>query len=209
MLILNIRTDAIKNLALLQGCLALEVLALKDYYGSINLEATENDVFLDLVQWLQKCEQLRELYLNNFVSAPSTLTNVCLNNNTRLRKLEVVGSNYTLTNNHEFHRALSHQTSLESLRLTADPEGAFGDDIEILISSVCQLTKLTYLDLSGTSYYFRSAQIRLIATSLKGLETFKFGGYDMTDDVLHSFIGFVFFLPYFLLHIVIMFNWTT
>ena len=46
----NIRTDAMKKLSLLGDCLALEVLTLKDSHGLINLEATENDVFLEVVE---------------------------------------------------------------------------------------------------------------------------------------------------------------
>jgi hypothetical protein len=49
MLTIYTRTDALKSLSLLQGCLALEVLALKDSHGLINLEATENDTFVEIV----------------------------------------------------------------------------------------------------------------------------------------------------------------
>lgn len=86
---------------------------------------------------------------------------------------------------------------LESLRLAAaDAEPSSRDDIDALVFSVCQLTKLTALDICQTSDYFRSPEIRRIATCLKGLETLKFTGYDVTDDVWYSFSGYVSdFLP--------------
>ncbi|KAG0648558.1 hypothetical protein D0Z07_5163 [Hyphodiscus hymeniophilus] len=184
----GLRNDAMKKLSLLQDCLALETLALKDYHGLVNLEATENDVFIEVVEWLKRCQQLKELSLDRFVSAPEILTQICLNSSTQLRKLEVVNS-YSLTDSQAFHRALSQQTTLEALRLTADPEAAFRDDIDTLVSSVCQLSKLTYLDLCVTSDYFRTAEIRLLATNLKALEVLKFTGYDITDDVWYSISG--------------------
>lgn len=165
----------------------MESLNLTDAHGLIDLEATENDIFLEVIDWLGSCERLKELSFEKFVSAPTILSHVCLNNNTRLRKLQVVG--YSLTGSQDFHKALSHQATLESLLLTADAEGAFRDDIDTLVSSVCQLTKLTSLRIVGTSDYFRTPEIRRIALNLKGLETLSFSGYDVTDDVWYAISG--------------------
>lgn len=187
LLTLNIRSEGIRNLSLLQGCLALESFALKDADGLINLEATEHDVFLEIVAWLGKCERLRELSFKKLISAPTILTHVCLNNNTRLRKLEVV--DYPLKNNQDFHKALSHQSTLESLCLAADAEEVFRDDIDTVVSSVCQLTKLTNLDLCGAADYFRSPEIIRLASSLKELETLTFTGYDIKDSVWPAISG--------------------
>ena len=184
---MDIRSEAIRNLSLLQGCLALESFALKDADGLINLESTENDIFLEVVAWLGRCERLREISFKKLVSAPTILTHVCLNNNTRLRKLEVV--DYPLASNQDFHKALSHQTTLESLRLAADAEGAIGDDIDALVSSACQLTKLTNLDLCGAADYFRTPEIGRLASGLKDLETFTFTGYEITDGVWPAISG--------------------
>jgi hypothetical protein len=141
---------------------------------------------------LKRCEQLRELYLNKFVSAPAILTHVSLNNNTRLRKLGVEKGGYTLKDNQEFHQALSHQTMLESLRLAADDaEPNSSLDKDTLVSSICQLTKLSFLDLCQTSDYFSTPDINRITASLPGLETFKFTGYGITDNVWHSLSGYV------------------
>lgn len=165
----------------------MESLTLTDAQGFIDLEATENDIYLEVVDWLRSCDQLRDLSFKKIVSAPAILTQLCLNHNTRLRTLEVVG--YAMTGNQDFHKALSHQTTLESLVLTADPEGAFRDEIDTLVSSVCLLTKLTDLNLVKTSDYFKTPEIRRIATSLKGLETFTFSGYDVNDDVWYAISG--------------------
>ena len=180
----GLKLDTIRHVPLLQGCGALEVLDLQGASvdeGLINLEATENDVFLEIVAYLSRCDRLRELVFTRFAGAPHILTHVCLRNNIRLRKLHVSG--YALVGHQDFHKAISHQTILESLELRADPEGAFRDDIDTLVSSVCQLTKLTYLNLFSTSDYFRTSEIKQLASKLPNLEDFSFNGYDVTDDV--------------------------
>ena len=180
----GLRSNAIKTLSLPQECDAIEYLEIQDFDGLVNLEATENDVFLEVIAWLGRCEGLRELLLRNLASGPAILTQICLKNNIRLRKLQVVG--YPLLGNQDFHKALSHQTSLESLELSADPEGGFRDDIDTLISSISQLTKLKYLNLRDTSDYFRTTEILALSSVLLELEEFSFGGYDVTDDLCHG-----------------------
>jgi hypothetical protein len=180
----GLKSAAIKTLSFLQECIALEALEIQDSDGLINLEATENDVFLEIISWLSRCERLSELLLRNLASGPAILTQVCLHNNIRLRKLQVV--NYPLLGNQDFHKALSHQTSLESLELRADPEGGFRDDIEVLISSISQLTKLRYLNLVSTSDYFHTSEILSLSFVLVNLEELWFGGYDVTDDLWHG-----------------------
>ncbi len=177
----GLRSTAIKTLSFLQECVALEYLEIQDSDGMVNLEATENDIFHEVISWLGRCERLRELLFRNLSSGPAILAQVCLRNNIRLRALHVDG--YSLLGNQDFHRALSHQTSLESLYLKADPEGAFRDDIDVLISSISSLTKLRYLNLSSTSDYFRTSEILKLSAVLTNLEELWFGGYDVTDDL--------------------------
>ena len=100
---------------------------------------------------------------------------LCLkvNNDIRLRELEVKG--YNLPGNLDFHRAIAHQTSLESLTLNADPEDAFRDDIDALVLSICQLKHLKYLNLLSISDYFRTPEILQLSQNLKGLEELWFG----------------------------------
>lgn len=180
----GLKLDAIKNLSYLQGCDRLESLEISDADGLVNLETTENDVYLEVIAWLSKCNNLRELLLRNLVSGPAILTQVCLSNNIRLSKLEVVG--YPMIGNGQFHKALSHQTTLESLELRADPEGSFRDDIEDLIVSISGLRRLKYLNLLSTSDYFRTQEILALVSSLNNLEELWFSGYDVTDDIWHG-----------------------
>ncbi|KAJ5046715.1 uncharacterized protein L3040_003947 [Drepanopeziza brunnea f. sp. 'multigermtubi'] len=175
----GLRSATVKNLSLLQGCVALEAIELTDADGTVDLEVPENDIFLEVIAWLSNCNGLQELLLSRFVSGPKILTQVCLKNNIRLKKLKVV--DYPLAGNQDFHRALSHQTSLESLELRADPETAFRDDIDVLVSSVSALKSLKYLDLLSTSDYFSTTEILTLAEHLPLLEEIFFSGYDVTD----------------------------
>jgi hypothetical protein len=177
-------TDAIRNLSFLRGCEALEVIELHDADGWIDLEITENDVFLEIVAWLCRCERLKELTLDKFASAPAILTPLCLNENTKLQKLDV--RQYTLVGNQDFHKAIAHQTTLESLSLRAEAEGGTYDDIEILLSSLSQLTRLKSLDIYETSDFFSSPRIAQLASNLPELRDFTFSGYDATDDIWPS-----------------------
>lgn len=86
----------------------------------------------------------------------------------------------------DFHRALSHQTALESLILRGDPEACTHDDLATLVSSLSQLVKLKSLDISETSELFNSTTIAQLATNLPALEEFTFAGYDATDDIWRS-----------------------
>ncbi|KAL2067973.1 hypothetical protein VTL71DRAFT_16071 [Oculimacula yallundae] len=180
----GLRSEAVKHLSYLQGCTTLQSLELSDSEGVIDLEATENDVFLETINWLGRCEALQELLLRDFVSGPKILTQVCLKNNIHLQKLQVVG--YPLAGNQDFHKALTHQTSLQSLELRADPESAFRDDIDILVASICRLTSLKYLDLQTTSDYFSTNILLTLVAHLPELEEVSFGGYDVTDDLWHG-----------------------
>ncbi|PBP23881.1 hypothetical protein BUE80_DR005264 [Diplocarpon rosae] len=175
----GLRSDTVKNLSLLRGCIALEAIEFSDAEGFVDLETTGNNLCFEIIVWLGKCYGLQELLLRNFVSATKILTQVCLKNEIRLKKLQVVG--YPLAGNQNFHRALSHQTSLESLELRADPETAFRDDIDTLVTSICQLTSLKYLDLLSTSDYFSTIEILTLASRLPQLEEVFFSGYDVND----------------------------
>lgn len=177
-------TDTIRNISLLQGCEALEALDIQDADGFINLEATENDIFLEVIAWLGRCRRLRELSFKKFRSAPAILTDICLRDHIRLKKLEVL--DYSLLSNQSFHQAISHQTSLECLILRADAEGSFRDDIDTLVSSISQLSNLKELDLLYTSDYFKSSEIKQLASNLPNLEKITFSGLEVTDEIWPS-----------------------
>lgn len=187
--LLELEPRGLRNLNLLKDCDKLETIDIgfsSMTADHIDLEATENDVFLELVEWLGKCTNLCDVQLA-LLSGPSILTHVCMANDLHLRSIAV--KDYDLLNNQAFHKALSHQTSLEKLNLKAEADGAFGDDIDILIDSICQLKNLKELKLVNTSDYFASHHITRIASHLPNLETFIFGGYDLTDQIWDSMAG--------------------
>ncbi|KAF7907766.1 uncharacterized protein EAF01_005352 [Botrytis porri] len=180
----SLNSEAIKNLNILQRCTALETLDLEDSQHTVDLEATENDVFLEVIEWLGRCEKLRDLVLNRIVCAPAILKQVCLRNDIRLQRLVVTGP--SLVNDTEFHRAISHQTELEVLELRGGSDEVFRvrDDIDNLLTSICQLTKLKELTIMESFEYFSSNEIKRLATSLPLLEKFHFSGYGIGDEIL-------------------------
>jgi len=115
--------NALKKLSSVQECVALENLLIGGADRFFDLEATENDVYLEVITWLTRCSSLRDLSLKKLVNGPTILSQICLNNNVRLRKLEV--TDYPLAGSQDFHKSLTHQTTLESLHLKADAEGGF------------------------------------------------------------------------------------
>ncbi|KAB8299755.1 hypothetical protein EYC80_000008 [Monilinia laxa] len=180
----SLNAQAIKNLNILKSCIALEILDLEDSQHTVDLEATENDVFVEVIEWLGCCENLRELVLNRIVCAPSILKQVCLRNNIRLRRLVVTGP--ALVSDTEFHRAISHQADLEVLELRGGSDEVFRvrDDIDNLLTSICQLTKLKELTIMESFEYFSSNEIKRLAKSLPLLEKFHFSGYGIGDEIL-------------------------
>jgi hypothetical protein len=156
--------STIKLLSLLAACNALQTLHLEDEAGSTNLETTQHDIFLQIIAWLTSCKGLKSISLGSFVNGPTILKSVCLEDKIALESLTL--RHYTLVNNQEFHRALIHQKSLESLELRADAEGSFRDDIDTLVVSLCTLTNLKELKILDTSDYFRDEQVQQLALSL-------------------------------------------
>lgn len=164
----SLRGPALSSLSLLKGCTAIETLVLQDLVGRTDLEATENDVFLEFVAWLTSCKQLKNISLSNFLNGPKILTAVCLEHAIKLDSLHL--AKYTLVGNQDFHRALAHQTSLTSLHLEGDAEDSFRDDIDTLVMCLGQLKNLKYLNILDISDYFRTSEIQLLALNLPKVE---------------------------------------
>jgi hypothetical protein len=160
----SLKVPALKSLSLLRGCTAIESLELEDMTGSIDLEATENDTFLEIIAWLTSCKQLKSIILKNFVNGPQILTSVCLEHAIKLDSLTLEG--YMLAGNQDFHRALAHQTSLTSLELRGDAEEFFRDDIDTLLNCLCQLSNLKYLNILDISDYLKTSEIQFLALHL-------------------------------------------
>jgi hypothetical protein len=165
----TLKVPALKSLSLLKGCTAIESLDLEDAYGTIDLEAIENDTFLETIAWLTSCKNLKSISLTNFVNGPQMLTSVCLEHAIRLNSLTLKG--YSLANNQDFHRALSHQTSLVSLELKGDAEESFRDDIDTFLDCVCRLSNLKYLNILDISDYFNTHEIQLLAMRLSKVQS--------------------------------------
>lgn len=165
----NLKDPAIRSLSVLKGLTALQNLDLDDAQGRINLESTANGSFLDVIEWVTGCTQLKTICLNRFVDGPAIVKAVCSNNEIRLNSLTLRG--YTFANNIPLHSSLSNQPELESLELRAETEEDEDDstyeDIETLVNSTCFLQELRYLNLLDTSNNFNSIHIELLASSLR------------------------------------------
>jgi hypothetical protein len=160
----NIKSSAVKALPSLQGLTALRNLDLHDAESLINLEATKNERFSSIINWVTSCQQLETIRLHDFLDGPAIMKALCLKDDIHLNAVTVSG--YTLVNNQDFHQSLAHQTTLESLELRADAEESARDDIDILVSSLCSLKGLRYLNILDTSDYFQTLQIQQLALSL-------------------------------------------
>lgn len=162
----NIKSSAVKALSSLQGLIALRSLDLNDGDSLINLEATQNERFLDILNWVTSCQQLKTIRLQDFMDGPAIMKALCLKDDVHLKAITLSGLGYKLVHNQEFHLSLANQTSLESLELRADAEECTRDDLDTLVSSLSSLRELRYLNILDTSDYFQSLQIQQLALSL-------------------------------------------
>lgn len=186
---LALTEEGVLALAGLQGCSSIETLAIESLRPSVDLKATQNDVFLEIVEWLRSCRSLRDVSLKNLVSAPDLLTPLLLNKDVQLETLQIDANDrsmYDLAGHRTFHEALSQQRCLRELFFSADGETATLDDRKALLDSLCSLTDLRTLTLIRASDDFVDADIRQLAQRLTHLETLYVGGFGITDDVWDS-----------------------
>ncbi|CAI6340254.1 unnamed protein product [Periconia digitata] len=177
-----ISDDSISHISLLAGCTALEVLRIEDTQGHIVLEETQNDVYLETIEWLRKCENLHSLSLSRFLSAATLVTPLLLEHKIRLRSLEI--NSYVLKDSREFHQALSHQRdSLEKLSLKGDTDGMFRDDVDIIVDSLKQLKHMTVLKLDLPEMFREEHLIQIIA-HLGKLKELSISALELNDRVL-------------------------
>lgn len=184
---LNFGPDAVPALALLKECTSVESLHL-EIPGSVDLENTHKEVFLELINWLGECRNLREITLTEFKSGPAVLTPLLLSDVVHLEEVSLNAHNslYSVKDNREFHKALSHQKTLQTLCLRGDAEEVVRDDIDAIIDSVCQLSNLKKLELRGVADYFSDAELIRTLTPLSELEEVYIGGYGVSDAVLST-----------------------
>lgn len=177
--------DTLPHLSLLRGCTAIEVLEIEDDNGIVNLEKTQNDVFLETIDWLRQCSALRRLTFSKFLSATSLVAPLLLEDKIKLRQLQI--DSYIPKNDQIFHQALVHQrASLKTLSLDGDAEGMFRDDIEILVDSLKQLTELRELRLLIVQEVFQDEHLISIIHNLSKLEDLHVSGLEIKDAVLAS-----------------------
>lgn len=171
-------------LSLLEGCTALKYLRIEDTYGQVDLEATQNDVFLGVITWLTKCENLQQLVFPNFQSGASIATPVMLEHKIALTHVEM--DNYVLKDHKAFHQALVHQqSSLRYLSLSGDTDGMFRDDLDTLVDSLKQLHQLRDLKLLLPEV-LRDEHTVTILSDLNSLEDLYVSGLELNDIVLDS-----------------------
>jgi len=177
-----ISNDSMPHLSLLAGCTSLEALRIEDEHGTIVLEDTQNDVFLETIDWLRKCEKLERLSFVQVLSASALLTPVLLEHKIRLRNLEI--DSYVLRDSRQFHQALAHQKdSLSFLSLSGETDGMFRDDLDIIVDSLNQLSELKVLRLVLQEVFHEDHLISIIA-DLKLLEELYVYGLELTDRIL-------------------------
>ncbi|KAF1836250.1 hypothetical protein BDW02DRAFT_546665 [Decorospora gaudefroyi] len=179
---LCVSNESIPQMSLLRGCTALRTLRMEDVHGQVDLEATEHDVFLETVAWLQNCENLERLSFSKLQSGAAIITPVLLEEKIRLRSLEI--DSYTLKDHKAFHQALvHHKSSLRILFLSGDTDGMFRDDLDILVDSLKQLRQLRDLHLILPEV-LRDEHLVTIVAELTLLEDLYVSGLELNDVVL-------------------------
>ncbi|KAK3076714.1 hypothetical protein LTS18_012253 [Coniosporium uncinatum] len=183
---LCLHSDALPAIAYLKGCTELETLDLEDLHGTIDMEKTQNDVFLETIAWLRECKSLREVSFKKFQSAPALMVPILLEDRIRLEKVEIESSSYALKDSSGFHMALANQKSIQSLGLQADGEDAWGVPVSTFIDSLGKMTELRELRLNiYNCESIGDPQISALATALENLEGFYINtGWNYTDAVL-------------------------
>ncbi|KAI4211669.1 MAG: hypothetical protein LQ351_005572 [Letrouitia transgressa] len=178
----SISADAMRSLNMLQGCTNLTTLSLTDgSQSSVDLKNSHNDVFLEVVAWLRKCQRLQSVTLRKIRAGQDLLTPILLENGIKLKNLELGG--YAMADSREFHQALANQVTLQELLLTGECDNEIGDGTAVLVESLSQLTNLTDLRLRDISDYFNDEVIQRLARSLPKLEVWWTSGLAITDAI--------------------------
>ena len=184
---LSLDEQGILALGLLKECTALTTLLVDAERTTVDLKATQNDVYLEIVDWLKDCQHLKNVIFRNVVSAPDLLIPILQNKDVKLDLLEINTTRddnmYVVKDHHDFHKALAQQPSLSSLLLKADPDPGTRDDIEELMNMFCSLPQLWELKLIRISDYFSDQHISMLGSHLSELESLYVGGYGISDNV--------------------------
>lgn len=181
---LFVTNESLPQLSLLQECVALRALRIEDTHGTIDLEATHNDVFLETIAWLRKCHNLQRLGSTKLQSGAAIATPILLEEKIKLNTLEI--DSYTLKDHRAFHQALVHQQgSLRNLNLSGYTDEMFRDDIDILVDSLKQLHELRDLRLNLPEI-LKDEHLVSIIGNLTCLEDLYVSGLEFNDVVLDT-----------------------
>ncbi|KIX02401.1 uncharacterized protein Z518_08342 [Rhinocladiella mackenziei CBS 650.93] len=180
----NLNQEAMQNLNALQECTEIHTLKLDDNFGTVQLEALNNDVFLEVVEWLSSCRKLRDLSLKKFFDGPALLSRVLYSPNVKLTRLSLEGYTVRHTSAQLFHSALAEQKSLESVWLKGNGEDTTPDDLQIMVEGLSHLTNLRELVLKDVSDEFTEEHIICLALNLPHLEDFWTSGGEVSANIL-------------------------
>ncbi|KAK2759430.1 hypothetical protein FQN54_002908 [Arachnomyces sp. PD_36] len=187
----TVQWESIASFSSLGPCPNLKVLVFRDALTPMMRESDmlrESDTSTKFARWICSCGNLTHLELGGVYNAVDIATAVVLDGGIKLRILSISGA---IGSAKALHEGLKNQTSLEQLHLTpgmADLSltGAslrISSDKTILIQSLCRLSKLQDLELSGVSDKFTSPDIVCLAAALPNLRSLVTGG-DLFDDLI-------------------------
>ena len=186
---LHLTEDKIKALGCLQGCTSVTTLSI-DYSGQPDdLKGTQNDLYLEIVEWLRACVALRDISISHMISAPDLILPLLLSKEIQLHKLQINSKDhrdFLVKDHRDFQQSLGQQFSLQELSLRADPEEVGRDDLDTMTTSICSLSNLRHLTLTRISDFFTNEHIQAFANHLENLEHIYVGGYGITDGVWDS-----------------------
>jgi hypothetical protein len=180
----NLGEEAVASLHALRNCTAIHTLKLHDNFGVTDLEGSHNDVFLEIINWIGSCTELRDLSLKKFYDGPTLLSRILSSPSVKLKRLSLEDYTVRTIGAQLFHSALADQSSLESLWLKGNGEDVTSDDLEILIQGLCSLTDLRELVLKDVSDEFTEYHIMTLAARLPRLEEFWTSGGEVSGSIL-------------------------
>lgn len=184
---LYLAEGGILSVGLLQGCTALRELTIATDRPTADLKATQHDTYLEILEWLKNCADLKRVTFYNLVSAPDLALPLLQNKDVRLESLDINAKDdgmYVVKDHHDFHQALTQQRGLQTLQLRADPDPVSRDDVDTLINALCSLSNLQDLRLVRISDYFSDEHIKILSRYLPELRDLFIGGYGISDAVL-------------------------
>lgn len=184
--LLGLSDESVKSLGCLKECTALQKLELEASVPSAKLEDLENDAFVEIVSWLNKCHDLKELTFTNFHDGPSILAQTMITHNFKLTSLTLKKYIAYGEKAAAFYASLSEQPFLQKVYLNGDGEHSTYEELQIVVDALSRLVNLEVLALNQMSDNFVDHHIISLAENLPCLETFWPSGFAITDRVFNA-----------------------